>query len=353
MPRPVIAELLRLTPNPDNLDHLADYLGDHRDELLATTVRARAVVGPRVDLAPDLAADLEPDIAHRQEDLVDLGARALRTLRESGPDAEISDEEALGLEAIVNLALRPALLMRKGEFEPPEVTWRVLETFRDSIRDASSRVGRIQLANPGFGAPPYLGTGFLVGDGVIMTNGHVARAMRMPDGSYPPGRATLDFTDNPDAGGSTRVDIVEMIGVHPGYPPRPDLALFRADVATPPFVVRSVPPEPLTGRVVYVMGYPARDDRNEADAMRRVFADIYNVKRLQPGGVMSYDHGNRTFRHDCSTLGGNSGSCVVDLESNQVLGLHFGGIYLKHNEAVALWALRDDPLLVGAGVEFD
>ena len=30
--------------------------------------------------------------------------------------------------------------------------------------------------------------------------------------------------------------------------------------------------------------------------------------------------------HDCSTLGGVSGSCVVDLDSNQVIGLHFGNV---------------------------
>jgi V8-like Glu-specific endopeptidase len=56
--------------------------------------------------------------------------------------------------------------------------------------------------------------------------------------------------------------------------------------------------------------------------------------------------------HDASTLGGNSGSCVVDLDSNQVIGLHFAGRYMQYNEAVALWRLADDPLLARAGVNF-
>jgi hypothetical protein len=51
-------------------------------------------------------------------------------------------------------------------------------------------------------------------------------------------------------------------------------------------------------------------------------------------------------------LGGNSGSCVVDLETNQVIGLHFAGQYMQYNEAVALWRLADDPLLGRAGVNF-
>ena len=56
--------------------------------------------------------------------------------------------------------------------------------------------------------------------------------------------------------------------------------------------------------------------------------------------------------HDASTLGGNSGSCVVDLDSGRVIGLHFAGQYMQYNEAVALWRLADDPLLVRAGVNF-
>ena len=51
------------------------------------------------------------------------------------------------------------------------------------------------------------------------------------------------------------------------------------------------------------------------------------------------------FQHDCSTLGGNSGSCVVDLDSEQVIGLHFQGTYLDANWAVTLAKLATDPLI--------
>jgi hypothetical protein len=97
------------------------------------------------------------------------------------------------------------------------------------------------------------------------------------------------------------------------------------------------------------VGYPAADGRrNDPDEMQRIFAGVYNVKRLQPGEVRSVD-GTRLV-HDCSTLGGNSGSCVVDLETAEVVGLHFGGRYLQGNNAVPLWTLADDPLLRSAGV---
>jgi hypothetical protein len=125
-------------------------------------------------------------------------------------------------------------------------------------------------------------------------------------------------------------------------------------------------PGPLPGRNVYVLGYPAPDYRNDVAVQRSIFGDRYFVKRMQPGAGMPPPAG-AIFRmepcstgaeqedvmfHDASTLGGNSGSCVVDLESNQVMGLHFAGQYMQYNEAVALWRLADDPLLVGAGVKF-
>jgi V8-like Glu-specific endopeptidase len=85
---------------------------------------------------------------------------------------------------------------------------------------------------------------------------------------------------------------------------------------------------------------------------------IFNVKRLQPGQVIELSDQARTFSHDCFTLGGNSGSPVVDLETFQVLGLHFAGRLqpdrqTKINEAVALWHLIDDPLLQENRINFD
>ena len=72
--------------------------------------------------------------------------------------------------------------------------------------------------------------------------------------------------------------------------------------------------------------------------------------RVKPCSVAA-EPGDVVF-HDASTLGGNSGSCVVDLDTGQVIGLHYGGQYMHYNVAVALWRLVDDPLLARAGVNF-
>ncbi len=135
-----------------------------------------------------------------------------------------------------------------------------------------------------------------------------------------------------------------------------DLALLRIDRRAgardflEPLTIAAEPSEPLAGRSVYVVGYPAFDRRNGGEAQRLIFADRYDVKRLQPGEILRRSVEPGRFDHDCSTLGGNSGSCVVDIETHHVVGLHFQGEYLRHNQAVALWELAADPLLTGAGV---
>jgi hypothetical protein len=103
------------------------------------------------------------------------------------------------------------------------------------------------------------------------------------------------------------------------------------------------------------MGYPVRDARrNEPEPVARIFRDVYNVKRVQPGllrGTLTF-HQIPFLRHDCAPLGQNTGAPLIDLETQQVLGLQTTGRYLEPGTAVPLWVLRDDPLLRRAGVTF-
>ena len=66
--------------------------------------------------------------------------------------------------------------------------------------------------------------------------------------------------------------------------------------------------------------------------MERIYGKVYNKKRLAPGGVTRME--DALLWHNCTTLGGNSGSVVFDLNSGQALGLHFSGSFLVTNYAV-------------------
>jgi hypothetical protein len=86
----------------------------------------------------------------------------------------------------------------------------------------------------------------------------------------------------------------------------------------------------------------------------RIFRDVYNVKRVQPGQLRSVLQFQEVqlLRHDCAPLGRTAGSAVIDLETHQLLGLQLSGRYLDVGTAIPLWVLRDDPLFRKAGVTF-
>src|SRR5262249_23248993 len=149
-----------------------------------------------------------------------------------------------------------------------------------------------------------------------------------------------------------------VIGVHEVY----DLALLDVEPpqlrngAPAPLVLAATPPPPrVEGRLVYLIGYAVLDARrNEPEAIARIFRDVYNVKRIQPGVL----RGTLNFRdvqlllHARAPLAQTTGGALVDLETPQLLGLQLTSRYLEQGTAVPLWVLRDDPLFQRAGVTF-
>ncbi len=355
--RELIVEAQRVVPD---LDELEERLNEEPEQVLASALHRprRATDESRAEIG---AAPEDVEVAFGQpvrtavERTAEGAKRAIRKIRRDGPDAQLDPEEIVGTEAIVLLVGRPAILIQDGHFFPPPTPWQKLEQYRDSIQTAIQSVGRIEVK--GHPALDWIGTGWLVADDVVITNRHVAKEFTRQDGRrwvFEPGmRGRIDFHEEFGGGLASEFGLTEVIGVHDDI----DLALFRvtrrsAGKSLPPpltLVPRTVRPK--KGQQVYVIGFPASDSRrNDPDEMRRIFDNIYNVKRLQPGEVTGVS--GTTFKHDCSTLGGNSGSCVVDLESHRVIGLHYSGRYMESNKAVALWKLSNDSLLKKAGVRF-
>jgi hypothetical protein len=317
--------------------------------------RSGAALQPmRVDDADDpvtLAARREREriVGHGIDGLVKLAHRR---------EDDLDDAERFGLRAIVHLEGRPAMLVEDGDFGAPPHEWSHLADHRAQIREVIARSGRIEVA--GHVELDWLGTASLVAPATLMTNRHVAQefcARRGDRWTFRQGlTAHVDFLAEMGSPASLEFEITEAIGLHEDH----DVALLRVEPTSAdgralaePLVVAAGEPPDLYEREVYVVGYPARDSRrNEPEPIRRIFADVYNVKRLQPGRAVGYSTMYSALEHDCSTLGGNSGSPVVDLETSRVIGLHFGGRYGVGNYAVPLWSLAGDPLFAAAGVDF-
>jgi endonuclease G len=282
-----------------------------------------------------------PDLARLGLD-ADRLAAFLDGRRASGLEAARETHADLGLEAIVRLFGRPVLLVRDGTFVPPDspTVAAQLAPHRQRLEHAVRRVGRVEFVNH---AMPWGGTGWLVERNVVITNRHVAEIVAESDGrggfrfrmsaAGVPFGARLDFREEHQV---TVTEEVPLRSVR--YLARTD----QPDIAILEIEVDGELPDPLllseeklvSGQEVAIIGYPAYDSRNDPDAVARYFGDIFDVKRLAPGEITQPANGQHFFMHDATTLGGNSGSVVLDLASGRAVGLHFAGSYLVGNYAV-------------------
>jgi pimeloyl-ACP methyl ester carboxylesterase len=284
---------------------------------------------------------------------------ALESLERAQRGQEVDDDQSFQLEAIILPKLRPVLDVRNDTFDPPGGLWADLTTEKDKIDAAIRAVGRLNLV----GSPlPYGGTAFVVGPGLLMTNRHVAQLFTQGLGrrglSFTPGMGSLlDLKEEVIPSTSRPLEIVRTLLIHPFW----DMAVLEVrglPEQARPLRLRGTAPEAVEQRMVVVIGYPAFDPRNDVRVQSEVFHGVFEKKRLLPGKLMTYRE-VRSFRnnvrallHDCSTLGGNSGSAVIDVATGTVLALHFGGVYLDANFSVPAWELAADARVVDCGVLF-
>jgi hypothetical protein len=371
------AQLMRLLPDVDALLDKTDpeklvetHFGGVEKTLTSKTLAHFAAVPLEAGGLESLESmDELPEVATSAVDeerlrVLEAGRRGLEKIHDEGELADLNRDEQFGLEAIILLTNRPALLIQRDQLLQVPDEWSILNDRREVITGIARSVGRVELdGHPTF---DWVGTGFLVADDVIMTNRHVATAFcHKPLGRrtwrfMPEMSARIDYVEEWGVLENAEFELRNVIGIHEDY----DLALFRVKrvstggaPAPQPLTIASKAPADLddpVGRPVFACGYPAWDGRrNDQIEMMRIFANIFNVKRVQPGELRGFDRlARNVITHDCSTLGGNSGSCLIDLETDQVVALHFGGKYMEANKAVALWKLTKDPLLARAKVNF-
>lgn len=283
---------------------------------------------------------------------------------ENLPDQQVSGDEfhaivenSPGLEKIIRTIGRPALFISKNSFEVPiSDKWNAkLNASRNLIEKAIQAVGRIELKEPRSNG--YLGTGWLIADNVVVTNRHVAMEFARLDG-----QGQVIFRHNQVAGGRKfipAIDFREEFGqtiapleltvsnilyLAPDDNDVPDIALLKIESAAG----LGIAPIPLSdtavksGQAIVAIGYPGFD-RDELDraTMLEIFQSRFNVKRLSPGEVMVPPVGNDWFfTHDCSTLAGNSGSVILDIDTGTAVGLHYSGVSGEANYAVSIKAVK-------------
>ena len=241
-----------------------------------------------------------------------------------------SPKQLAALELMIRL-MRPVPLSRKGVLDnlAPDVApsfpdW---STFQNTIKPHLYSIGRIDVT-PKQG----VGTGFLVSDGVLVTNRHVLDVLSKGTRVLEKGQAVVRFkfeSGSPESEKPT--NITGVIAVHSDL----DIALLKVDKqkftqTRKPLSLDTAPVK--TGLPVVAIGYPFDDSKRNPLFVSALFGGKFGVKRAAPGEVSS--SGPKSIYHDCSTLGGNSGSPILSMKTAQVVGLHRNGYFLYRNEAV-------------------
>ena len=174
-------------------------------------------------------------------------------------------------------------------------------------------------------------------------------------GDAPDARPRFEMVGEFGSDKTNAVRINRVLGSHQNV----DMAVLELD-AVPEKAQRvtlaTKQPATFEGHRVYAVGYPVVDSLAKParlPILRRVFGqdESLGMKRFSPGTIMEWQNAHQ-FHHDASTLRGSSGSCIVDFDNHQVVGLHFAGSYDEHNDAVPLWPFRNDVVLSGNGVVF-
>lgn len=261
----------------------------------------------------------------------------------------------LAQESIILRRNRPVLAIQRNsaqlafQDEEESTIWKErLEKAGELTDRAILSVGRIELAT----ADDWIGTGWLVADDVLATNRHVAEAFSTSSGGdfvFTMGpRVAIDFLQEVASSEKLVFRITRTIYIEPEG--GPDLAFLQIEHASGSRAARPIalgaPAKTLSAAVI---GYPAWDSRvRDADLMRRTFQNVYDKKRLAPGAVTGIDA--TQILHDCSTLGGNSGSVVLSLDSGEALGLHFQGKFLVTNYGVRADLVKERLASVRAGL---
>jgi hypothetical protein len=273
-------------------------------------------------------------------------ARKIAPLVEIAP--EIPDPKGFVLETIVLRTGRPVLAIRQNKAElifndkEDSKVWKDrLVKARVSLQRAIRAVGRVEVKNH----PRYewIGTGWLVAPDTVVTNRHVAMEFGRNSGQqfvFKQGvgaqlmEASIDFLEEFD-----RVESLEFFFeriLHIEGDEGPDIAFIQVRPVGDKALAKHIELSDTTAKeneFVAVIGYPARDSRIPEQAlMIQIFGDQFDKKRLAPGQITGVQ--SQAVLHDCSTLGGNSGSVVLSLKSGEALGLHFAGRFLEANYAV-------------------
>jgi len=204
------------------------------------------------------------------------------------------------------------------------------------------------------------GSGTLLADGRILTAGHVITdpgwLFGKPPSQSAKGRAGMNCVVDGQNLGMEVTGYQESLAkldcawIHTGKKPGEITAADSAVLTGLPLRKEAYTAKQLERRRVVLVGHPGPPSPEECPLAKVAYKDaplLRGYKRFMPGLLIPEKpliqvNGLDFLRHDCSSLAGTSGGCLIDLETGEVLGVHVSGIQdgiEDRNRALAAWCI--------------
>ena len=224
---------------------------------------------------------------------------------------------------------------------------RILTENAANVNRAMVSIGRVDVSNAD---RDYAGTAWVIDDGLVVTNRHVANLFAEASGTgfrfkigFDARReigVNIDFLEEYGNDASDEVKIERVVWVAPES--GPDVAFLKLEQKSSPvgrLKLDLAVDLPVRNLPVAAIGYPASDSRfSDQRLAEKIFGGVFTKKRLAVGNLLAADENRVT--HSCSTLGGNSGSPLLDIGTGRVTGLHYSGTEFIENDAVPAAVLQ-------------
>lgn len=300
-------------------------------------------------------------VSSRSKGLLGTSAESARVWDRLSRNLQLSQKDYIHLESIILPALRPAFDIENDSYQNLPADWQPLNDHRTQMEQLIKGIGRIDLV--GHPSLTFVGTGFICSDTCLMTNRHVAQIFtQIQDNGnriiFSPGiSSSLNLKEEVASQQKLSINLIAPKFILDTW----DIAIFEIEAppsGVGPLTMASKPPADIGGGFAAIVGYPAFDSSESFVDQATIFRSVFDKKRLQPGKtiglaqVESYGRDVEAIAHDCSTLGGNSGSALIDVGNANVIGIHFAGITHKANYAVPTWQLLAEPRIKELNLNF-
>lgn len=238
------------------------------------------------------------------------------------------------------IGYEPTLIVEEGRFAKPPIIWSVLERQRDRIEQSLRAVGLVRLEN---GKEIRNRTGFLIAPDKVLTVNHVLTGsvcLGVAGWSLNPGyKLSFVIADSIGGLGCNVLNVREVVVIDTIA----RLALLKLEAPVKniePFALPQSSTIVQQGQMIYLVGYPFLDNTIDPALIMHVFGTQLGTKRVQPGFILTAPRDKTNFDHDAFTLEGSAGSPVIDIETNKLLGVHWGSMNdggFRRGRATALW----------------